>query len=106
MYRLVISPSADADLFSILKYIAYELENQQAATDLADRVERCYADLEEMPSAHSLCADPLLRFKGYRKYPVGNYLVIYRVIEEEKEVRIVHIFHATQNYLEIQKCEI
>ena len=49
MYRVVISPSADADLFNILKYIAYELENPQAATDFADGVERCYADLEEMP---------------------------------------------------------
>ena len=103
MYRVVISPSADADLFNILKYIAHELENPQAATDFADGVERCYTDLEEMPSAHSLCADPLLRLKGYRKYPVGNYLIIYRVVEESKEVRIVHIFHETQNYLEIQK---
>ena len=106
MYRVVISPSADADLFNILKYIAYELENPQAATDFADGVESCYADLAEMPSAHSLCADPLLRLKGYRKYPVGNYLVIYRVIEKVREVRIVHIFHATQNYLEIQKDEV
>ena len=106
MYKVVISPSADADLFGILKYIAYELENQQAATDFADGVERCYADLEEMPSAHSLCADSLLRFKGYRKYPVANYLIIYRVDEEAKEVRIVHIFHETQNYLGIQKSEI
>ena len=103
MYRVVISPSADADLFNILKYIAHELENPQAATDFADGVERCYADLEEMPAAHSLCADPLLRLKGYRKYPVGSYLIIYRVVEESKEVRIVHIFHETQNYLEIQK---
>lgn len=106
MCRIGISPSADADLFKILKYIAHELTNPQAATDFADGVERCYADLEEMPSAHSLCADPLLRLKGYRKYPVGNYLVIYRVVEEVKEVRIVHIFHATQNYIEIQKSEI
>ena len=106
MYRVVISPSADADLFGILRYIAYELGNPQAASNLADGVEKCYADLEEMPAAHSFCADPLLRLKGYHKYPVGNYLVIYRIVEEESEVRIVHIFHATQNYIEIQKSEI
>ena len=27
MYKVVISPSANADLFNALKYIAYELEN-------------------------------------------------------------------------------
>ena len=106
MYRVVISPSADADLFGIFKYIAQELENPQAATDFADGVEKCYADLETFPSSHSFCDDPLFRFKGYRKYPVRNYLVIFRVIEERNEVRIVHIFHATQNYIAIQKNEM
>ena len=96
MYRVVISPSADAELLGIIKYIAYELENPQAASDFADGVERCYADLEELPAAHPFCADPVLRLKGYRKYPVGNYLVIFRIVEEESEVRIVHIFHTSR----------
>ena len=106
MYNVVISPSANADLFGILRYLAEELENPQTATDFADGVERCYLDLQSMPSAHAFCADPLLRLKGYRKYPVGNYLVIFRVIEERSEVRVVHIFHETQNYLTIQRGEI
>ena len=106
MYNVVISPSANADLFNILRYIAQELKNPQAASSLAEGIEKCYLDLQTMPSAHSLCADPLLRLKGYRKYPVGNYLVIFRVIEECSEVRVVHIYHETQNYLAIQRDEI
>ena len=106
MYKVVISPSANADLFNILRYSAQELENSQAATELADKIEKCYLDLQSMPSAHALCADPLLRLKGYRKYPVGNYLVIFRVVEDFSEVRVVHIFHETQNYIEIQRGEI
>ena len=76
MYRVVISPSANADLFNALKYIAYELENQQAAEALADGIGKSYADLEELPAAHELCRDPVLRRMGYRRYQVGNYLVI------------------------------
>ena len=106
MYKVVISPSANADLFNILRYIAQELENPQAATELADKIEKCYLDLQSMPSAHALCADPLLCLKGYRKYPVGNYLVIFRVVENCSEVRVVHIFHETQNYIEKQRSEI
>ena len=41
MYRVVISPSADADLFGILRYIAYELGNLQAASNFADGVGKC-----------------------------------------------------------------
>lgn len=106
MYKVVISPSANTDLFNALKYIAYELENPQAATSLADVVEKCYADLEGFPAAHELCRDPVLARMGYRRYAVGNYLVIFRIAEDMQEVRVVHIFHSLQNYHEILKNEI
>ena len=106
MYKVVISPSANADLFNALKYIAFELENPQAATNLANGIEKCYTELEEFPTAHELCRDSVLARAGYRKYAVGNYLVIFRIVEEMQEVRILHIFHALQNYPEILKDEI
>ena len=106
MYKVVISPSANADLFNALKYIAYELENPSASEKLADGVERCYADLEEMPAAHELCRDPVLRRLGYRRYPIDNYIVIFRIVEKVKEVRVVHFFHATQDYLSMLKNEL
>lgn len=106
MYRVVISPSANADLFNALKYIAYELENPQAAVKLADDVEACYAALEEFPAAHELCRDPVLRSMGYRRCAVGGYLVVFRVVEDSREVRVVHFFHSTQNYFRILRNEV
>ncbi len=106
MYKVVISPSANADLFCALKYIAYELENPQAATTLSNDVERCYADLEEFPAASELCRDPVLARMGYRRYAVGNYFVIFRIAEDVQEVRVVHIFHSLQDYHEMLKSEI
>ena len=106
MYKVVISPSANADLFNALKYVAYELENPQAAAELADGVQKCYSDLEDFPLAHELCRDPVLRRMGYRRYHVGNYLVIFRITEENNEVRVVHLFHATQNYLSVLRNEV
>ena len=106
MYRVVVSPSANADLFNALRYVACELENPQAATKLADSIEKCYADLEEFPAAHELCRDTVLARIGYRRYAVGNYLVIFRIDEDVEEVRILHIFHSLQNYHEILKSEL
>ncbi len=106
MYKVIISPSANADLYNALKYIAYDLENPQAASKLADGIDKCYADLKRLPAAHELCRDPVLRRMGYRRYPVGNYLVIFRIVEESHEVRVVHVFHATQNYLSILRNDL
>lgn len=60
MYNLVIPPSANADLFNALKYIAHEFENPQAAIKLANGVEACYEALADFPAAHELCRDPVL----------------------------------------------
>ena len=106
MYKVIISPSANADLFKALKYIAYELENPPAATKLADGVEACYNALAEFPASHEFCRDPVLARMGYRRYPVGNYLVIFRILEDKEEVRVVHIFHAMQDYLSALKNEL
>ena len=106
MYRVVISPSANADLFNAIKYVAYELENPEAATKLADGIEACYDKLAEFPAAHELCRDKVLARTGYRRYPVGNYLVIFRIVEDAREVRVVHICHARQNYLFTLKGEL
>lgn len=106
MYRVIVSPSANADLFNALRYIACELGNPQAASRLADAVDRCYAGLEEMPAAHELCRDPVLRRAGYRRCAVGNYLVIFRIVEKPCEVRVVHVFHASQDYLAALKGEL
>ena len=106
MYKVVVSPSANADLFNALKYIAYELENPLAATKLADGMEACCNALGEFPASHELCRDPVLARMGYRRYPVGNYLVIFRILEDKEEVRVVHIFHAMQDYLSALKNEL
>lgn len=106
MYKVVISPSANADLFNTLKYIACEFENPLAAAKLADGVEACYAALTEFPASHKLCRDSVLARMGYRRFPVGNYLVVFRIVEDAHEVRVVHIFHATQNYLSTLKDEL
>ena len=79
MYKVVISPSANADLFNALKYIAYELENPQAATSLADGVEKCYEALGVFPAAHELCRDSALARMGYRRYNDEGFFRMVRV---------------------------
>ena len=36
----------------------------------------------------------------------ANYIIIFRVVEKAKEVRVVHFFHETQDYLSLMKNEL
>ena len=99
MAKLIIAPSAENDLNSIVDYITFELHNPEAANGLLDDVEEAYDTLETLPSSFPLCDDAYLRANGYRQVSIKNYLMIYRVEEVDDIVRILHFYHSTQDYL-------
>jgi len=99
MAELIIAPSAEADLNGIVDYIAFELHNPEAANALLDDVESAYDVLEDNPLSFPFCDSPALRIRGYHQISVRSYLMVYRVEEDGKVVRILHVYHSSQNYL-------
>jgi len=98
MYEVLVSPEADADLDQIIRYIAIDLRNPEAASALADKIDARLNDLETMPNKFAFCKDAVLRAMGYRRASVGNYLILYRVNEDSRQVLIAHYYHTLQDY--------
>jgi toxin ParE1/3/4 len=86
MTRLVITPLAAADMEEIADSIA--AESPRAAVRLIERFREVAGVLRDRPKigpARNEIAD------GMRIFPVGNYLILYRVLDDGAEiVRIVH----------------
>ncbi|MFG1295582.1 type II toxin-antitoxin system RelE/ParE family toxin [Xanthobacter variabilis] len=83
-YRL--RPQAEADIEAIVLYIAED--NPLAARRWYDDIYRHCQQIGEMPGIG--VARPDVR-SGLRSLPVGNYLILYRQIDEGAEiVRVVH----------------
>jgi len=86
MRRVLKSPSAESDLDEIWLYIA--LDNIDIADRFIDELnEQCesLADFPEMGKACDVLAPDL------RMFPVDNYLIFYRPVEEGVEiVRVIH----------------
>jgi len=99
MAKLVIAPSAEADLNAIVDYIAFILHNPEAAVSLVDEIAASYDRIEALPSAFPFCDDPVLRERGYHQVGVNGYIMVYRIEEDSDVVRIVHFYHATQDYV-------
>jgi toxin ParE1/3/4 len=84
--RLRLTPQAEADLIAIWTYIARA--NPDAADRLLDRLEQKSALLVQYP--HLGMARDDIR-PGVRHFPVGNYLILYRIAGDGIEVaRYVH----------------
>jgi addiction module RelE/StbE family toxin len=97
-YEVVISKSADRDLDEILTYMAEKLANPQAASAFADELDRHYDTLARQPLIFEPSRHGRLREKGYRRFPVKNYLVFYTVDENRRTVHIARIFYGRQDY--------
>ena len=77
------------------------LQNPQAASELADEISKCYTNLASIPNIYEMCNDARNRAKGYRRLVVKNYIVVYRVDEEEIVIYILRIFYGKRNYIEM-----
>lgn len=98
IYRIIETELALRDLESIVIYFANTLENESAGTVFLDDVEKCYADLQTMPYMYSACTDPQLRKLGFRKAVVRNYILVYKIDEQDGAVNILRFFHKRQDY--------
>lgn len=90
-YRLRYLPLFYEDLEQKVLYIAEHLQNEKAANDLIDAVEK--AILERQPVAESFEPYHSLRERRYPYYRiyVKNFVVWYVVIDDESEEKIMEI---------------
>ena len=100
-YKLIVSKEAHRDIDEISGYIACELKNPKAAISFLDDVEESYRFIEDNPFMYSLCDDRWLRKEGYRKIPIKNYLIIYRVNETQKYVFVVRVIYGPRDYAKL-----
>lgn len=98
MYRLEYLPAARRDLVEIVQYISRELGNPAAAEALAEKLIVEGDGIPRFPYANPAYI-PIKPLKyEYRKLPVHNYLMLYRINEEEKLVTVVRVVYARRNY--------
>ncbi len=101
MYKINVSELAHHDLERIVSYIIVNLASPMAATNFLDQVEKCYNHLKHTPYMYAKCQNNRLEKEGYRKIPIKNYLLVYKIVEEDKTVNILRCFYGAQDYLKL-----
>lgn len=101
IYKIVVSKEADKDIEDIVLYIASELHNPSAAKAFLDDIETSYHNIVEKPAMYSLCNDYRLHNSGYRKIVIKNYLILFRINEEDGTVIVVRVVYGGRNYSDL-----
>lgn len=97
-YKIVLTDSAKIDLEEIYKYIAERLIETATANKIMKRIEKEILLLEDNPYR---CIEVMVKphKKKYRKLVIGKYIVLYRIIEDSKEIVVDNIIYGKRDYL-------
>jgi len=88
-----IAPQAEADLDGIWYYVATETGNLEIADHLIDSITERFLLLSRYPRI-GRPRDEELR-PGLRSFPVGAYIILYRI--EREDVLILHVIRGSRN---------
>lgn len=73
-YQITLTPEASRDLREIYRYIAVELQAEQTADRLLDRLEGSILKLQELPERFRVYDREPWRSRNLRMMPVDHYL--------------------------------
>ncbi len=97
-YTVKLYARAHRDLGGIYEYIAEHLLEPGVALNMVNALEQAIFSLETMPERGSIRQTGIYANSGYRQLLVKNYVIIYRVLKEQKEVHIVTVRYAPSNF--------
>lgn len=100
-YTIQFSKDAKEDLKQIVNYIKNNLQEPNIARKLSDKIKEKIYTLSDSPKVFSIINEDFIRKLEIRKIIVDNYIIFYRVIDEEKKVQIVRIMYGRRNWINL-----
>ena len=98
-YNVRIMEKAEEDLSEIVTYISDTLCNPKAADNLLLEFLKEKDNIADNPYMYPLSNDLHLQTEGYHRFLLKkNYVALYLIDEEEKQVSIMRIFYAKRDY--------
>ena len=97
-YKVVITTDAEEDLDRFIRYLLFEKQNSQAASNVLNDFEETVHTLSNVAGSLKLCDNPRLNALGYRKihFLSHRYFLLYRL--EDDQAIVDNVFHELQDY--------
>lgn len=98
-YNVRIMEKAEQDLSEIVTYFTDKLYNLKAAESLLEEFLKEKMNIADNPYMYPLSNNLVLQSKGYHRFLFKkNYIALYLIDDDEKEVSIMRIFYAKREY--------
>jgi plasmid stabilization system protein ParE len=101
MFTLKFSSRINNDIVSSIGYIKNTLKAPIAAENHFNELKKAYEKLKENPYTRPLVRNKYLASQGIRVIKVKNYILIYYIEEENKEVFLYRFMYARRDWINI-----
>ena len=101
MFTFTFSSKINGDIVSSIEYIKETLKAPMAAENHVKELKKVYEKLKENPYVRPLVHNKYLASQGIRFIKIKNYILIYYVKEENKEVFLYRFMYARRDWINI-----
>lgn len=98
-YNIEYSKESKEDLIGIKQYIKYNLQEPETANKLISKIRKSITTLNDNPEIYTIIDDDIIRKLNIRKLIVDNYIVFYRI--KNDNIEIVRIMYGRRNWINL-----
>ena len=98
-YKVVISETCLEEIEDICDYIETKLKADKASDRLRIKIRDNIRNLKHSPERFATSGKKDRKNREYRKIIIGNYVILYTIIEEDKAVLVSHMYYTGKDYM-------
>jgi len=98
-YEVVFTEECRKEIRKVYKYIKENLYANNAAIDLMNKIEKVISNLASTPKMYVEINGYEGLKRNYRRIIIDNYVLLYMVDEEKKQVYVSHMYYGGMDYL-------
>ena len=98
-YNIEYSKESKQDLIGIKQYIKYNLQEPEIAKKLISKIRNEINLLKDNPEMHTIIDDDIIKKLEIRKLIVDNYIVFYRI--KNDNMQIVRVMYGRRNWINL-----
>lgn len=98
-YNIEYSKESKQDLIGIKQYIKYNLQEPEIAKKLISKIRKEINSLNDNPEVCAIIDDDIIKKLEIRKLIVDNYIVFYRI--KDNNIQIVRVMYVRRNWINL-----
>ena len=99
MYEIKFTKDCKEEIVEIYEYISKKLVAENSAKQLMGKMRNSVMNLSKFPNIYPKIEKKDKYKRQFRRMVIDNYVILYTVDENKKDIYIAHMYYGKRNYL-------